>query len=70
MNTPSHSLKGEQESSGEIGQGKLSQAEGWQLQKQRLRTGTWWGASEASVGVEGTSEEVQPGKPGEMEGAR
>lgn len=48
MNTPSHSLKGEQESSGETGQGKLSQADSWQVQRQRLRTGTWWGASEAS----------------------
>lgn len=33
------------------------------MKKQRHRSGTRWGASEASVGMEGAREEVQPGKP-------
>lgn len=70
MSTPSHSLKGEQESSGETGQGKPSKTEGWQLQRQRRRSGTCWGASGALVSMEVTCEERQPGKPGEMEHAR
>ena len=57
MSTPSQSLKGEQESFGETGQGKPSKTESWQPQRQRCRSGTCWGASGALVSMEGTCEE-------------